>query len=305
MPWHYDPCRFVTRSIGVLKACPHPTPDTRRPTPDARPHDTRARPLPPYTVQLDAYHGPLDLLLYLVRKEELPIADLPLAEVAEQYLEHITVLERIDPNAAGEFLDVASRLVELKSLSVLPAAEEAVDDGARTHADEIESPSDLVERLLEYKRYRDAADKLETLRLDWSRRRTRPAAPPRRAARSARPIEHVEVWDLVAAFAAVMRRHEQRAAQTVHTLRNDETPLHVHLERIDRRLRASQEPTSFEDLFPDATAPKATLIALFVAVLELLRYRHAVARQDVRFGPIHLAAGPVPYKPAQRVQPAA
>ncbi|QDT67595.1 Segregation and condensation protein A [Planctomycetes bacterium MalM25] len=247
-----------------------------------------------FQVQLDAYHGPLDLLLYLVKKAELPIAELPLADVTMQYLEHVAVLEKLDPDAVGDFLDVASLLLEIKSREVLPAAEaeeigEPIDDAA------IESPSDLVQRLLEFKEYRDAANQLESLRVDWSKRYARAAVAPRREAidPSERPIEGVELWDLVSAFARVMRERLEPEPET--TLYNDETPVHVHMERIDRQLREAGGPTPFEDLFADDRVHKTTLVGVFLAVLELVRYRHALALQTERYGPIVLQPGAVVY----------
>ncbi|TWT99264.1 Segregation and condensation protein A [Botrimarina colliarenosi] len=248
--------------------------------------------MPVFQVQLDAYHGPLDLLLYLVKKEELPIAELPLALVAQQYLDYVAVIERLDPNAVGDFLDVASLLLELKSRSVLPAAEDAAS-GAAPEEESIESPSDLVERLLEFKEYRDAAAQLETLRVDWSKRYTRAAGlPPREIDPAERPIEGVELWDLVSAFARVMR--DRIAPVMPETIYYDDTPIHRHMLRVDAILRAAPGPVPFEDLFPAGPIHKSTLVGIFLAMLELVRYRHALTHQPERYGPITLEAGPAP-----------
>ncbi len=250
-----------------------------------------------FQVQLEAYNGPLDLLLYLVKKAELPIAELPLADVAQQYLDYVAVLERLDPDAVGDFLDVATLLLEIKSREVLPTAEEAVD-GEPIDDAAIESPSDLVERLLEFKEYRDAAAKLETLRLDWSQRYARQAALPRRQATdpAERAIEGLELWDLVSAFSRVLR--ERLEPEPTATLYYDETPVHHHMQRIDRQLREATEPTPFEDLFPADRVHRSTLVGVFLAVLELVRYRHALAQQPVRYGPITLESGPEPFAAA-------
>lgn len=259
--------------------------------------------MPAFQVQLDAFHGPLDLLLYLVKKEELPIAELPLAVVTQQYLDFVAVLERLDPDAVGEFLDVATLLLELKSRTVLPQAEDA-SDGEPIDDAAIESPSDLVERLMQFKEYRDAAARLETLRVDWSKRYARAAGPPERDAldRDSVPIEGVELWDLVSAFARVMREHLEPEPEP--TIYYDETPVHVYMERIDAQLRTAADPTPFENLFPSDSVHKSTLVSVFLAVLELIRYRHALANQDERYGPITLLAGPVPLKHAAPVSSA-
>ena len=241
-----------------------------------------------FQVHLDAYHGPLDLLLYLVKKDEVAIAELPLAELTGQYLEHVAVLERLDPDAVGDFLDVASLLLEIKSHSVLPSAEQAADGDPLDEP--IESPSDLVERLLQFKEYRDMADQLEALRLDWSRRHRRLASTPA-SKPTERPVEGVELWDLVSAFGRVMR---DRLEPEPEAIIEDETPVHVYMERIDTQIRSADGPVAFDDLFPEDAVHKSTLVAMFLALLELVRYRHALAFQPERYGPITVEPGPVP-----------
>lgn len=257
-----------------------------------------------FQVQLDAFHGPLDLLLYLVKKEELPIAELPLADVAAQFLDFVAVLERLDPDAVGEFLDIASLLLEIKSRSVLPTGDDPGSVDPLVEA-VIESPNDLVERLLEFKEYRDAAARLEDLRLDWSKRHRRAGGltPRGRTDPAQAAIEGIELWDLVSAFARVMReRLEPEPAPTIYY---DETPVHIYMERIDRQLRTTDGATPFEDLFPAERVHRSTLVSVFLAVLELIRYRHALAAQDVRYGPITLNAGTVPFATQAAVPPAA
>ena len=116
-----------------------------------------------FRVDLDLFRGPLDLLLYLVRKHELDVVDIPIAAVTEQFLEYLAVLEQIDVDACGDFLDMASTLIEIKSRAVLPGEEEV--------AGELEDPrQELVRRLLEYKQYRDAASMLEERSREWRER---------------------------------------------------------------------------------------------------------------------------------------
>lgn len=248
-----------------------------------------------FQVELDAYHGPLDLLLYLVRKHEVAIETLPLADLTRQYLDYVAVIERLDPDAAGDFLDIATVLLELKSRCVLPIAEDhpADEEGP------LESPGDLVRRLLQFKEYRDAAARLETLRLDWSKRHTRVALPPERgpAGPFDRGVEGVELWDLVSAFARVMRDRLAPEDEPA-TIYDDETPVHEHMRLIDAHLRRARGPVPFEDLFPEGLVHKSVLVGVFLAVLELVRHRHALASQAERYGPITVEAGPEPFAPA-------
>lgn len=254
----------------------------------------------PFLVQLDAFHGPLDLLLYLVRKQELEPCELSLSRVTQQYLDYVELLEAIDADAVGDFLEIASTLLEIKSQRVLPAEgepEEAIE----------EPRQELVGRLLEYRRYRDAAHRLEARGLDWLRRSERIAersAAPRATDPADQPLEGVELWDLVSAFARVMRQRkptEERVQRIVY----DETPVHVHMQRVDAALRAAEAEVPFPDLFPSGPVHKSTLIGLFLAVLELVRHRHALATQRERFGEILLAPGPVPLPADYGAAPAA
>jgi segregation and condensation protein A len=234
-----------------------------------------------FRVQLDTFAGPLDLLLYLVRRQELDVLNIPIARVADQYLEILAVLEQIDVDAVGDFLDLATRLMEIKARMMLPqqdeAAEEAIDDPRQ----------DLVARLLEYKRYRDAASLLEDRRQDWQLRFVRrtndvDAAPPNPADQ---PIHEVELWDLVSAFSRVMR---EKAAPKPARIRHDDTPIEVHLERIAERL-AAEPRVAFVDLFP-ADSLKSRLVGVFLALLELIRLGRARVEQSEPFGAIWVLA---------------
>jgi segregation and condensation protein A len=241
-----------------------------------------------FQVALDVYAGPLDLLLYLVKREEVELADLPLARLTDQFLEYVELLERLDVDAVGDFLDIASTLVELKSRQVLPHAEETPDEPVESH-------DRLVERLLEYKRARDAAAQLDRRRSDWRLRRCRsaPVAVAPEHDPSDNPLAGVELWDLVSAFAKVLRERLTPAPEPT-TIVYDETPVHVHMTRTYELLHAATGPLAFESLFPEGPVHKSTLIGVFLAVLELVRHGHAVATQAERYGPIALGIGPTP-----------
>jgi segregation and condensation protein A len=238
-----------------------------------------------FRVDLDIFRGPLDLLLYLVRKDELDVSDLRISAVTEQYLEYIAVLEQIDVDAVGDFLEVASLLIEMKSRSVLPGEEEV--------ADELEDPrQELVRRLLEYKQYRDAASMLEERSREWHERFPRVASdlPGRSLAPDEQPIQEVELWDLVSAFGRVLKA--KHALPGPESIRYDETPIHVYMQRIDERLRREGR-VAFTYFFEDEVH-KSKLVGMFLAVLELVRHQHARAAQPELFGEIWLEPGEVP-----------
>lgn len=242
-----------------------------------------------FRVELDIFRGPLDLLLYLVRRHEVELAEIPVAAITDQYLGYLSVLAEIDVNAVGDFVAVASILVELKSQQALPQAEDTellVEEDRR----------DLVERLLEYKRYRDAASVLEERGRQWQRRYPRLAADltPSQRDVADEPIHEVELWDLVSAFGRIMRDTE---ASKPSNIIYDETPIAVYMERIRARVLRTGR-LSFADLF-EPGMHKSTLVGIFLAALELVRHGHVRVEQDRLFGEIHLLARPETAAPGE------
>jgi segregation and condensation protein A len=234
-----------------------------------------------FHVALDVYRGPLDLLLYLVRKHEVGITELSLADVTDQFLRHLEVLEQLDVDAVGEFLDVASTLVELKSRMLLPSGS---DDEPL-----LEDPgNDLVARLLDYKRYRDAARMLEDRSREWQQRFGRLASdlPERSVDPGAQPIHEVELWDLVSAFGRVLR--ENLALQPASIV-YDDTPMHVYMQRICERL-AGCARLAFSSMF-EVGMHKSAMIGVFLAILELVRHQAVRTEQESTHGEIWVLPG--------------
>jgi len=223
------------------------------------------------------FSGPLDLLWYLVRRHELDVLDIPIALVTEQYLELIAVLEEIDVNAVGDFLELATRLMEIKSKQVLPRQE---DEGE----EEVEDPRhDMVQRLLEYKKYKDAASMLEDRAREWQQRFARQAndLPTTRIDPTEQPIQEVELWDLVSAFARVIRDNELARSPSI---RYDDTPIEVYMDRIRERL-AVEPRLAFTSLF-EQDMIRSQMVGIFLAILELIRHHHIQVEQDDLFSEI-------------------
>jgi segregation and condensation protein A len=234
-----------------------------------------------FHVDLNIFRGPLDLLLYLVRKHEVEIVDIPISLITDQYLEYLTVLEQLDVGAVGDFVAMASLLIEIKSQQVLPRADEVEE--------ELEDPrQELVRRLLEYKQYRDAASILDERSRAWQQHYPRVAVdlPPRERNLAEEPIQEVELWDLVSAFGRIIR--ENFAARPSNII-YDETPIHVHMTRILARLHERGRLALSELL--DASLHKAVLIGMFLAVLELVRHHRIRAEQNDLFGEIWILPG--------------
>ncbi|MDR2754204.1 MAG: segregation/condensation protein A [Planctomycetaceae bacterium] len=232
-----------------------------------------------FTAKLSIYQGPIDLLLYLVRKDELDIRDIPITLILEQYLDYIAILEEIDVNMAGEFLAIASMLIEIKSFEVLPG-EESVEE-------EIDDPrKELVEQLLEYKKFCDAANTLQVRSERWQLRFPRLAndLPPRPRNMAEEPIREVELWDIVSAFGRILRENSPKAK---HEIIYDETPISTHMKRIYQRLKV-EERIAFRQLFVPGQH-KTSMVGVFLASLELVRHEYANVFQDGNFGEIELA----------------
>jgi segregation and condensation protein A len=232
--------------------------------------------VPDFRVDLNMFRGPLDLLLYLVRKHEVEIVDIPIAAITDQYLEYLTLVEQLDVGAVGDFLAMASLLIEIKSQQVLPRSDEVQE--------ELEDPrQELVRRLLEYKKYRDAASILEERSRTWQQRYARLSTdlPPHERDLAGEPIQELELWDLVSAFGRIMRETEAaRPSSIVY----DDTPIHVHMRRIYAQLMEKGR-LCFRDLF-DPTMHKSKLVGIFLAILELVRHHHIRVEQNDLFGEI-------------------
>lgn len=231
-----------------------------------------------FRVDLEIFRGPLDLLLYLVRKHEVEISEIPIALITEQYLAYLEILDALDVNAVGDFLEMASTLTEIKSRMVLPRAGEVEL--------EVEDPrQELVRQLLEYKKYKDAASLLDERGRSWQERFPRLASdlPPRERDLAGEPLGELELWDLVSAFGRVVR--DNRATQQSNIV-YDDTPIHVYMTQLHERL-LQQGRLIFSDLF-EPNMHKSTLVGIFLAILELIRHHGVRAEQNDLFGEIWL-----------------
>ncbi len=226
---------------------------------------------------LETFQGPLDLLLYLVKREEVDVRDIPIARIADQFKHYLDVLALIDVERAGDFLVVAATLMEIKSKMLLPRAEEETE----TEAD---PRRELVRQLLQYKRFKEAATMLE----EWAERQGQRLARVPLTEAAQKPgmpaLKPVELWDLVSAFGRMMRETMTSQPQTVIV---DHTPLQVHMDFVLERLERAG-PLPFSALFiPPHT--RSRLVGLFLAILELAKMRRVVPVQDEAFAEIRVA----------------
>jgi segregation and condensation protein A len=218
-----------------------------------------------YRVNLDIFAGPLDLLLYLVRKEEVDIYDIPIAGITDQYIRYIEILKSLDIDVAGDFLVMAATLMEIKSAMLLPK----VSPEQMQAEDLVDPRAELIRQLLEYKRFKDAANLLEAAADEHKERFPRPDSIIERLKPDAEPeidIEQVSIWNLLEAFDAIMK-----ATTPVGDISNikDDTPIDLYQIEILHRLQ-TEGPMSFERIF-ESRSHRVVMVGLFLALLELIR----------------------------------
>ncbi|MEM6550809.1 MAG: segregation/condensation protein A [Planctomycetota bacterium] len=256
-----------------------------------------------YRVELDAYAGPLDLLLYLVKRSEIDLHDIPIATLTAQYLEHLALMQELRPyvdiEQAGEFLVMAATLVEIKSRMIVPAPppEEGHDSEGSDPAAAIQDPTEdpryeLVQQLLAYKKYKDAAYALESRHADWLARASATAQPADLPQSDAAPVEldleDAQALDLCSAFARLL--DSVGIKRGPHEVTYDDTPISLHAADIADRLQR-EGPMSLQAIFVGRTN-RSEMIGLFLATLELVRQRKIKVTQDASLESIELTLQP-------------
>jgi segregation and condensation protein A len=227
-----------------------------------------------YRVNLDIFAGPLDLLLYLVRKEEVDIYDIPIAKITDQYIRYIELLKSLDIDLAGDFLVMAATLMQIKSAMLLPKAQpDQLED------DDLSDPRrELIRQLLEYKKFKDAANLLNAAADEQKERFARPGTIIEQLKPDAEPeldIEQVSIWDLLEAFDLVCK-----ATGNVRDISRiqDDTPIDLYQIEILHRLQ-TEGPTTFKRVFESA-ANRVVMVGMFLALLELIRDKLIWAEQS-------------------------
>jgi segregation and condensation protein A len=254
-----------------------------------------------YRVRLEAFEGPLDLLLYLIRRAEVEIVEIPVGAITDQYMEYMRSegLASIDIEKAGEFLVMAATLVEIKSRMLMPPKEGAADVAAELDGESKgEDPrAELVRQLLAYKKFRDAAESLQHRLEEWeSRYPAHGAGVDKEKLGEALSemadvdLEDLELVDLVEAFARVIETVDMNRVGE-HRVVVDDTPIEIHAEDILDRLKREDggKEVEFVRFFEGKT--RAEVIGLFMAMLELVRQRKVRVRQDAAEGGIVLGLG--------------
>ena len=234
--------------------------------------------IPPEAMEvfLDTFEGPLDLLLYLIRKQNLDILDIPVAEITRQYMGYIDLMQMMNLDLAAEYMVMAAMLAEIKSRMLLPRPESE-------DADEEDPRAMLVRRLQEYERYRQAA--LDIEKLPRLGRDLYLANPERDHIKPKRIDPHVEIHDLLMAFAEVVKRADEKKSFNINReVLSIRERMGMVLDRVNNK-----DFIVFEALF-DVEEGKMGMVVTFMAILELLKERLLLVVQNEQFAPIHVRA---------------
>ncbi|MFT5623174.1 MAG: segregation and condensation protein A [Bacteroidia bacterium] len=237
-----------------------------------------------FAIRLPAFEGPLDLLLYLIRRNEVDIYDIPIEHVTSQYIEILDSMENLDLEVAGEFFVMAATLMYIKSRMLLPQKDQGTNQDVED--DDIDPRWELVQQLLEYKKFKEASSEIEELILNSNDliARIGPKDALQAVERPLKPVERVDLWNT---FNQVLRRLAERI--TTGEINAEQVTVADRMEFI--LLRFKQKPNFlFSELF-EATTTITTIVATFLAVLELTRLGEILIKQDRAFSDIRCERG--------------
>lgn len=240
-------------------------------------------------VQLEIFEGPLDLLLHLIKKNEVSITDIPLALITEQYLATLELMQTLDLDLAGEFLVMAATLIHIKSRMLLPVGEEEAEE-----EEGVDPRAELVRRLLEYQRYKEAAAELEQREVLTRDVFVRASAPIEEA--GPREFREVSVFELLGALKRVIDRLPK---DFVHEVTLEKVSVREKMTLLLDTLR-DQSRVVFESLFADVKS-RLEIVVTFLAMLELVKVRAIRIYQDDMAGPIVIEAAADMDEAAERI----
>jgi segregation and condensation protein A len=246
----------------------------------------------PYQVKIDAFEGPLDLLLHLINRLEIDIYDIPVHEITEQYLIYIKTMNELELDVASEFLVMAATLLVIKSKMLLPKHEEFLDEMDPEMSYEEDPREELVERLIEYRKYKEAAHDLKTMEEERGLIYTKPPSDLSDFAHEKQNVRtelNVSLYDMLAAFQKLLRRKKLQRPMTTKIARQ-EISIEKRMTEIMDELKQLKGRTNFNDLFPHPA--KEHIVVTFLAILELIKRKEIDVDQKENFGDIFVEAVP-------------
>jgi segregation and condensation protein A len=240
-----------------------------------------------YKVRLEAFEGPLDLLLHLIHRLEIDIYDIPMAELTVQYMDHIRAMQVMELNEASEYLVMAASLLAIKSKMLLPIHEGEVDD-LDLHMDGPDPRDELVSRLIEYRKYKEAAEAFQELEQSRAQYFTRPPSDLsdlQQISQLSFFDDSLNVYDMLGAFQKMLRRNVLKAPLSTKIARQ-ELSVKDQMQSVFHTLKASGGSCSFSNLFP--IDDKATLVVTFLSILELMKRQCILVTQQKNFEDLHV-----------------
>lgn len=225
-----------------------------------------------FRTELDVFSGPLDLLLHLIKRNEVDVLDVPVSSITDQYLQILRAMQMFDVNVAAEFLVMAATLMDIKSRSLLP--EMSFED-----EDEPDPGGELVRQLLQYKRFKQAAEQFEALRRQRALKFARVPVLPESEPEPVTPeklLEDVNIWHVLTAYAEVVRQIELH--QPAHII-YDDTPVASYMDELRGTLYGRESGVDFLELF-EIDRSRERVIGVFLALLELVQRREVLVDQD-------------------------
>ncbi|MCA0147754.1 MULTISPECIES: segregation/condensation protein A [Rossellomorea] len=243
-----------------------------------------------YNVKIDAFEGPLDLLLHLINSLEIDIYDIPMAQITEQYMLYVHTMKDLQLDVASEYLVMAATLLAIKSKMLLPKHDEGMM-GDEIEFEEEDPRDELVERLIEYRKFKEAANELKHREEERGQVYTK---PPSDLSEFSEEVDlkntevQVSLYDMLGAFHKLLRRKKlQRPVQTRIT--RQEISIEKRMTDILENLQNLKRRTSFTSLFPSDS--KEHLVVTFLAVLELMKRKQIIVNQENNFTEIFVEAG--------------
>jgi segregation and condensation protein A len=242
-----------------------------------------------YNVKIDAFEGPLDLLLHLINRLEIDIYDIPVAEITEQYLLYIHTMNDLQLDVASEFLVMAATLLAIKSKMLLPKHEEENFDESLDIDSQEDPLEELVERLIEYRKYKDAASDLKTLEGERSQIFTKAPSDLSDFASKEKQYskdDNVSLYDMLGAFQKLLRRKKLQKPMATKVTKQ-EIPIQTRMSEILTELKAVNGRKSFFDLFP--YPDRGHVVITFLAILELMKRKQIYVEQEQNFADIFVS----------------
>ncbi len=235
-----------------------------------------------YKVKLEIFEGPLDLLLYLIKKDELDIYEISLERITRQYLEYLQAFKELNIDVAGEFVVMAANLIYLKSRSLLPVDQQPPEEDA----EEDDPRWDLIRQLIEYKKFKEAAAQLQVRQLEQERIFVREPNGMEPVLAAPLRLGEVGIFQLINAFQTVLKRLDAR--ENLQEIFGEHYTVSDKIEWILQRV-GDGVPLRFSELFA-TMASRVEIVVTFLALLELIRLHQVSARQTDPFDEIEIAA---------------